>query len=364
MLLVVAVAVSTLVAVVQKERMKNGFRVGGGVLSSCKAKAIKQQSKKGNATKQRAAHSRAEGRALLLPVGRDDEVPDPADLLGEVSLAEEGLGEGVLDGAVDVVHEHVGGAFAGPPRARRHAGGVDGAHPPRGLRRPPRRRVHHDEVPLEVVEHRRQALEGEAAGRLGGGGEVRLRDAGRVVAELEERVGLGEDGVVGDVVGLERRVLGADVGDPRRVLLEEHGAAAVVERRPHGAVEPEPEDEEVAGRPTLQHAERHPDLVRGLLRRHVRGRVVHQSLRHRQRQPLALTAAFRRLLPPGRRRGRRGEGARGEDEEEAGQRRGEEEAQREAALPLREPGAQGREVDRLADVHGARHGRTPPPRCR
>jgi hypothetical protein len=290
-------------------------------------------------------------------------VPDPADLLGEVALAEEGLGEGVLDGAVDVVHEHVGGAVAGPARARRHAGGVDGAHPPRGLRRPPRRRVHHDEVPLQLVERGRQAAQGEAAGGLGGGGEVRLRDAGRVVAELEERVGLGEDGVVGDVVGLEGRVLGADAGDPRRVLLQEHRPAAVVERRPHGAVEPEPEDEEVAGRPALQHPERHPDLVGGLLRRRVGGRVVHQRLGDRQRQPLVAAAALRHLLPPGsrrRRRGRGGERARGEDEEEAGERRGEEEAQREAALPLREPCAQGREVDRLADVHGARHGRTPP----
>ena len=90
-----------------------------------------------------------------------------------------------------------------------------------------------------------QAAEREPAASLGGGGEVRARDAPRVVPERDEVVGVGEAGVVGDVVGLEARVVGADGGDPGGVLLEEDGAAAVVERRPHGAVVAEAEDEEI-----------------------------------------------------------------------------------------------------------------------
>ena len=284
----------------------------------------------GSECKKQSSLSRAEWRAVLLAVWRDDEVPDPADLLGEVPLTQEGLGEGVLDGAVDVVHEHVGGSIPGPARARRHAGGVDGAHPSGRLRRPPRGRVHHDEVPLQLVEHRRQPPQREAAGGVGGGREVRLRDAGRVVAELEERVGVGEHRVVGHVVGLEGRVRGADAGDPRRVLLQEHRPPAVVERRPHRAVVAEPEDEEVAGRPALQHAQRDPDLVGGLLRRHVGRRVVHQRLHHRQRQPRRRRRGpLGGALRQGRGRGGRGghqQGARGEDEEEARERGGEEQA--------------------------------------
>lgn len=297
--------------------------------------------------------SRAERRAVLVAVAGDDEAADAPHLLDEVAVAEERLGEGVLDVAVDVVDEHLGGARPGRPGARRHARGVDRPHPPRRLRRPPRRRVHHDEVPLHLVEHRREPAEGEAARRGGGGGEVRLGRAGRLVAEGDELVGVGDAGVVGDVVGLEPRVARLDGGDPGRVLLEEHGAAAVVERRPHGAVEAQAEHQEVARRPPLQHPQRHPDLRRSLLRRHVRRRVVHHRLRHRRRELPA--ARLRRLPRRRRRRRRRRERQRpdGEQQQQRGEAADEEEAEAAEALEL---GLHGDEVDRLANMHGARHG--------
>ena len=66
---------------------------------------------------------------------------------------------------------------SGPRRARTRRwrpGGVDGAHPPGRVWRPPGGRVHHDEVPLGLVERDGQAAEREPAAGLGGGGEVRV----------------------------------------------------------------------------------------------------------------------------------------------------------------------------------------------
>nr|TKW25185.1 hypothetical protein SEVIR_3G099400v2 [Setaria viridis] len=76
---------------------------------------------------------------------------------------------------------------------RRHPGGVDGAHPPGRPRRVPRGRVDQDDVPLGLVERRGEPRRGEPARR---GGEVRLRDAGRVSAELQELVSVADLGVV------------------------------------------------------------------------------------------------------------------------------------------------------------------------
>lgn len=41
------------------------------------------------------------------------------------------------------------------PRPRRHPRGIYCSHPPRCLRDPPGRRIHHDQVPLHLIEHAR-----------------------------------------------------------------------------------------------------------------------------------------------------------------------------------------------------------------
>jgi hypothetical protein len=64
--------------------------------------------------------SGAEWHAVLLPVTRDDKVADPPDLLDKVALAQERLGEVVLDRAVDVVHEATNTSVLLVPDLRAH----------------------------------------------------------------------------------------------------------------------------------------------------------------------------------------------------------------------------------------------------
>ncbi|XBH54736.1 hypothetical protein VPH35_076973 [Triticum aestivum] len=141
-----------------------------------------------------------------------------------------------------------------------------------------------------------------------GGGAV------RGAAEAEELVGVGERGLIGDLVGLEAeaRVASANFGDQGGVLLEEGGASAVVERRPERAVGAEAaEHQEVARRAPRQQARGHPDLGRRLRQRRVGGRVVNQRLGDGPRQlraPALLLLLLLRVAPYGLGRGGGGRG--------------------------------------------------------
>ncbi|XBI73065.1 hypothetical protein VPH35_066884 [Triticum aestivum] len=139
-----------------------------------------------------------------------------------------------------------------------------------------------------------------------GGGAV------RGAAEAEELVGVGERGLVGDLVGLEAeaRVASANFGDQGGVLLEEGGASAVVERRPERAVGAKTaEHQEVARSALRQQARGHRDLGRRLRQRRVGGRVVNQRLGDGPRQLRApALLLLLRVAPYGLGRGGGGRG--------------------------------------------------------
>uniref|UniRef100_A0A0A9CQS9 Uncharacterized protein n=1 Tax=Arundo donax TaxID=35708 RepID=A0A0A9CQS9_ARUDO len=90
--------------------------------------------------------SRAKWHGVLVPVARNGEVPEPASLLLDVPLAQKRPREGLLRRRLHAVHQHVRVSRSRPARPRRHPGGVYGAR---------HRRVHHDHVPLRLVERRR-----------------------------------------------------------------------------------------------------------------------------------------------------------------------------------------------------------------
>ncbi|XBH83596.1 hypothetical protein VPH35_071973 [Triticum aestivum] len=139
----------------------------------------------------------------------------------------------------------------------------------------------------------------------------RRGSAVRGATEAEELVGVGERGLVGDLVGLEAeaRVTSANFGDQGGVLLEEGGASAVVERRPERAVGAEAaEHQEVARRAPRQQARGHPDLGRSLRQRRVGGRVVNQRLGDWPRQLRAPALLLLRVAPYGLGRGGGGRG--------------------------------------------------------
>lgn len=62
-------------------------------------------------------------------------------------------------------------------------------------------------------------------------------------------------GIISHIVRLQTGQLLRDLIDPRLVFLEKDGAAAVVERSPHEAVDSQSEDQEVAGRLPLEDPE-------------------------------------------------------------------------------------------------------------
>jgi hypothetical protein len=67
------------------------------------------------------SHSGEEWHDVLLPMTRDNKVADPPNLLDEVALAQERLGEVVLNRAVDVVHEATNTSVLPAPGLWAHA---------------------------------------------------------------------------------------------------------------------------------------------------------------------------------------------------------------------------------------------------
>ncbi|QHN75388.1 uncharacterized protein DS421_19g634990 [Arachis hypogaea] len=176
-------------------------------------------------------------------MARDGEVSDPSLLLPEIALAEEGFGEGVLDLPVNVVDKDVGLALLLVPGNQ--ASRVDGAHPARRPFEVAGGCIHHDHIPLNVVNLARKAFVCQLA--LGEPGVAHLLALILLHSNLDEIVRLVDLGVIGHVVRLQAGNPLLDLVDPGLVLLQEHGAPAVVEGRPHEAVVAQAEHEEVAG---------------------------------------------------------------------------------------------------------------------
>lgn len=244
----------------------------------------------------------------MISVSGNNKMPQSPLLFPHIPLAQKLPRKPILHLPIHIMHEHMrllrsSAAAAAVPC--HHPRRVDGRHPPRRLLIVPGRRVHHDQVPLHVVHQARQALERQLAHRV-----PRVADGGalRPPPHLDQTVRLAQLAIVRHVVRLQHGEAAADPVDPRRVLIEEHGAAAVVERVPHEAVVAEAEDEEVARRQPLEDSRSHRDLPQRLLRRGGGGGVVDQRPSHGRRD-FPRGAAFRsrgfRIPFPRRRRRRR-----------------------------------------------------------
>ena len=150
-----------------------------------------------------------------------------------------------LDFPIKIVNQNVGLPL--PRRPGHHRRREYRRHPPRRRRRVPPRPVDKDHVPRDIVQLIRQVVDPEAAI-----GEEQVLNGAAVAADLlpgggEEVAELADLGDVGDVVGLEARVVVLEVLDVVLALVEEDGAAAVVEGAPEEGLKSEAEDQQVAG---------------------------------------------------------------------------------------------------------------------
>lgn len=201
-------------------------------------------------------------------------MPNPADALHLVLLAQKLLGENPLHPPVHVVQEHMGRPTPAPP-PRHHRRRVDRRHPTGRLREEPPRTVDQDQIPFPLVHLPRHLAQRQGAPPVPLQRRSRRKAGWLRPVRAEELVGVGQAGAVLDGARVELWRDGEDGLDPLGVLLKEEGGAGRVEGGPHQRIAAEAEDEEVGRRLAAgQDAEGDLDLLRRLLRHLACGGVV------------------------------------------------------------------------------------------